>query len=148
MGCTYCLAGSKNKQRRASSQALPRAMGNLFATPLPETAEFAAEFLRVQAAVAASACSPLQLEFVELKIVCAQVRARGGPGSWMGGSVVPPEERAPIGGSLVAFNLKVQLSQVTLHLFLKQHLLCSIGLASQDFTLASTPATREDGWGL
>ncbi|KAI3432449.1 hypothetical protein D9Q98_004000 [Chlorella vulgaris] len=47
-------------------------MGNLFATPLPETAEFAAEFLRVQAAVAASACSPLQLEFVELKIVCAQ----------------------------------------------------------------------------
>ncbi|KAL4856698.1 hypothetical protein ACK3TF_003105 [Chlorella vulgaris] len=71
-------AGSKNKQRRASSQALPHAMGNLFATPLPETAEFAAEFLRVQAAVAASACSPLQLKFVELKIVCAQVRVAGG----------------------------------------------------------------------
>ncbi|KAI3427933.1 hypothetical protein D9Q98_006324 [Chlorella vulgaris] len=57
-------------------------MGNLFASPVPETEEFATEFLRVQAAVAALPAEPdsqgdiescqLRLQFVQLKIACAQ----------------------------------------------------------------------------
>jgi hypothetical protein len=60
-------------------------MGNLFATPVPETEEFKTEFLRVQAAVAALPAEPdsqgdvescqLRLQFVQLKIACAQARA-------------------------------------------------------------------------
>jgi hypothetical protein len=64
-------------------------MGNWLIKPLPHRPEFVAEFLRVQAAVAAQEARQeldgdlqlllqLRLQFVDLKIVCAKVGSRAG----------------------------------------------------------------------